>query len=176
MAAEHALSLKVAWISGDEVLPQVQADTQVGATVLTDISTGKPLDKLPFEPIYAQAYLGARGIAQALESGADIVICGRVADASLVVGGAMWWHKWKQDQFNEIAGALVAGHLIECSTYVTRGNFSGFKSIPTKEDLGFPIAEINSAGESIITKIQHTGGVVIRDTVTAQLVYEIQGP
>lgn len=176
MVTAQKLSLKAAWISGDEVLPQVQAALQGGASALIDISTGRPLEKLSFEPIYAQAYLGGRGVAHALESGADIVICGRVSDASPVIGGAMWWHGWKPDQFHELAGALVAGHLIECSTYVTGGNFSGFKSIPGKEDLGFPITEIDGAGGVVITKIQKTGGAVTKDTVTAQLVYEIQGP
>lgn len=170
------LGLKVAWISGDEVLPQVQAALRGKVTTLLDISTGRPLEELHFEPIAAQAYLGGRGVAKALEEGADIVICGRVADASPVIGGAMWWHGWREDQFNELAAALIAGHLVECSTYVSGGNFSGFKSIPGIEDLGYPIAEIESSGGLIITKIGGSGGAVSLDTVKAQIVYEIQGP
>ncbi|KAL2014093.1 hypothetical protein VTN00DRAFT_1618 [Thermoascus crustaceus] len=140
MTAAQALSLKVAWISGDEVLPQVQAAIQGGTTtVLTDISTGRPLGKLPFEPIY---------IAQALESGANIVICGRVSGASLL-----------QDI------SLSAQHMLREGT-----------SLDLNRSLVKRILDFRLQRSTVITKIQNTGGAVTRDTVAAQLVYEIQGP
>ncbi len=136
------------------------------------------LDSHP-DALTANAYLGAFGIAHALESGADIVVTGRVTDASVVVGPAIAHHGWKRDSYDELAGAVVAGHVIECGTQATGGNFSGFLTMSPQaraRPLGFPVAEIAVDGSSIITKQDETGGTVTVDTVTAQLLYEIQGP
>ena len=123
----------------------------------------------------ANAYLGAFGIAEALNHGADVVVTGRVTDASVVVGPAVAHFGWTPTCYDELAGGVAAGHVIECGTQVTGGNFSGFLSM--KRDatpLGFPIAEIDADGSSVITKHGGTGGLVSVDTVTAQLVYEVQ--
>jgi hypothetical protein len=136
------------------------------------------LDSHP-DALTANAYLGAFGIAHALDSGADIVVTGRVTDASVVVGPAIAHHGWKRDSYDELAGAVVAGHVIECGTQATGGNFSGFLTMSPQaraRPLGFPVAEIAVDGSSIITKQDETGGTVTVDTVTAQLLYEIQGP
>ena len=123
----------------------------------------------------ANAYLGGFGIAAALQQGADIVVTGRVTDASLVVGPAIAHFGWTPTSYDELAGAVVAGHVLECGTQATGGNFSGFRSLPhTGQPLGYPLAEIAADGSSVITKQDGTGGAVTRDTVTAQLVYEIQ--
>jgi hypothetical protein len=123
----------------------------------------------------ANAYLGGLGIAAALRAGADVVVTGRVTDASLVVGPAVAHHGWRPDQYDELAGAVVAGHVLECGTQATGGNFSGFLSLPDRErPLGFPVAEVAADGSSVITKHPGTGGAVTVDTVTAQLLYEIQ--
>ncbi|KRE98851.1 exopolyphosphatase [Nocardioides sp. Soil777] len=123
----------------------------------------------------ANAYLGGLGIAAALRAGADVVVTGRVTDASLVVGPAVAHHGWTPEQYDELAGAVVAGHVLECGTQATGGNFSGFLSLPDRDrPLGFPLAEIAADGSSVITKHDGTGGAVTVDTVTAQLVYEIQ--
>ncbi len=126
----------------------------------------------------ANAYLGGFGIASALRQGADIVVTGRVTDASLVVGPAVAHFGWTPTQYDELAGAVVAGHVLECGMQATGGNFSGFLSLPLTEQggapLGFPLAEIAADGSSVITKQDGTGGAVTVDTVTAQLVYEIQ--
>jgi len=128
----------------------------------------------------ANAYLGGFGIAAALREGADIVVTGRVTDASVVVGPAIERFGWTPTSYDELAGAVVAGHVIECGTQATGGNFSGFRSlistgsISAGQPLGFPIAEISADGSSVITKHDGTGGAVTLDTVTAQLVYEIQ--
>jgi hypothetical protein len=127
----------------------------------------------------ANAYLGGFGIAAALTAGADVVVTGRVTDASVVVGPAIAHHGWTPTSYDELAGAVVAGHVIECGAQATGGNFSGFRRLvkagmdPTLP-LGFPIAEIAADGSSVITKHEGTGGAVTVDTVTAQLVYEIQ--
>lgn len=123
----------------------------------------------------ANAYLGGLGIAAALRAGADVVVTGRVTDASLVVGPAVAHHGWTLEQYDELAGAVVAGHVLECGTQATGGNFSGFLTLPDRDrPLGFPLAEIAADGSSVITKHDGTGGAVTVDTVTAQLVYEIQ--
>ena len=125
----------------------------------------------------ANAYLGGFGIAAALTAGADVVVTGRVTDASLVVGPAVAHHGWTPEQYDELAGAVVAGHVLECGTQATGGNFSGFGSLPEaarRRPLGFPFAEVAADGSSVITKHDGTGGAVTVDTVTAQLLYEIQ--
>ncbi|KAK4544962.1 hypothetical protein LTR36_003867 [Oleoguttula mirabilis] len=160
MVRAKGLDLKVAWISGDEVLPAVQKAQREGKCMFENICTGEKLDEWKFEPIYAQAYLGGLGIAAAFASGADIVVCGRVSDASPVIGAAYWWHGWKRDH------------------YLCGGNFTGFKSLEMKgwDDIGYPIAEIASNGQVVITKNKGSGGEVSTQTCSSQLLYEIQGP
>jgi hypothetical protein len=127
---------------------------------------------LPGKPLTANAYLGGFGIAAALRAGADVVVTGRVTDASLVVGPAVARFGWAPTAYDALAGAVVAGHVLECGTQATGGNFSGFT--PWTTPLGFPVAEVAADGSSVITKHPGTGGEVSVDTVTAQLVYEIQ--
>lgn len=127
------------------------------------------------DPIAANAYLGAFGIATALNRGADVVITGRVTDASLVVGPAAAHFGWGPDDLDALAGAVVAGHVIECGTQATGGNFAFFREIDSVDHPGFPIAEIDSDGSSVITKHDGTDGAVTVETVTAQLLYEIGG-
>ena len=124
----------------------------------------------------ANAYLGAFGIASAIRGGADVVVTGRVTDASVVVGPAIAHFGWGRDDLDALAGAVVAGHVIECGTQATGGNFAGFKDVDMSTSLGFPIAEITADGSVVITKHDGTGGGVTVDTVTAQLVYEVAGP
>ena len=110
-------------------------------------------------------------------NGADIVLCGRVADASPTMACAAHFHNWTREDYSRLAHAFVAGHYIECSTYVTGGNFSGFKSLPGRSlDLAFPIADVLESGEFYITKQDGKDGMVTVDTCKAQLLYEIQGP
>lgn len=117
------------------------------------------------------------GIAKALKEGADIVICGRVADAAPTIGAAAWWHNWDSENFHALAGSLMAGHLIECSAYVSGGYYSGFKDLfDGCENVGFPIAAIEENGDAILTKEEGTGGEISVGTVSSQLLYEIQGP
>ena len=131
----------------------------------------------------ANAYLGGEPITAALAAGADVVITGRVTDAALVVGPAAWWHGWSyadaaagdRQQLDRFAGAVVAGHAIECGAQVTGGNYSFFSALPGMEHVGFPIAEVADDGSSVITKHPGTGGAVTVGTVTAQLLYEVGG-
>jgi hypothetical protein len=128
-------------------------------------------------PLAANAYLGAFGIAECLRAGANVVITGRVTDASLAVGPAIARFGWGRDDHDALAGATVAGHVIECGAQATGGNFSFFTELPDGgRHPGFPIAEISADGSSVITKHPGTGGAVTPETVTAQLLYEVGGP
>ncbi|WP_328421290.1 DUF1446 domain-containing protein [Micromonospora sp. NBC_00389] len=129
------------------------------------------------DALTANAYLGAFGIAACLDGGADVVVTGRVTDASLVVGPAIARYGWSRDDLEQLAGATVAGHLIECGAQVTGGNFSFFTELPDGgRRPGFPIAEVHPDGSTVLTKHPGTGGAVTVETVTAQLLYEIGGP
>ncbi|MFI9005847.1 acyclic terpene utilization AtuA family protein [Actinosynnema sp. NPDC053489] len=166
--------LRVATVTGDDVFEDVDRLVTEGQLVNTD--TGESLGADGRRPLAADAYLGAWGVKAALDAGADIVITGRVADASLISGVAAWWHGWERDELDKIAGAVAAGHVIECGPQATGGNFSGFTTVPDNTVPGFPIAEIADNGDCVITKRAGEGGAVTVDTVTAQLLYEIQGP
>ncbi|KQV77424.1 exopolyphosphatase [Nocardioides sp. Root122] len=150
--------------------------TGLGLDVRVAHVEGDDVRELGFaNALTANAYLGGFGIAAALTGGADIVVTGRVTDASLVVGPAIAHHGWTATSYDALAGAVVAGHVIECGAQATGGNFSGFLSLPHRDrPLGFPVAEVAADGSSVITKHAGTGGAVTVDTVTAQLVYEIQ--
>ncbi|MGC4876949.1 acyclic terpene utilization AtuA family protein [Micromonospora sp. DT43] len=129
------------------------------------------------DALTANAYLGAFGIAACLDAGADVVVTGRVTDASLVVGPAIARYGWGRDDLDELAGASVAGHLLECGAQVSGGNFSFFTELPDGGHRpGFPVAEVHADGSSVLTKHPGTGGAVTVETVTAQLLYEIGGP
>ncbi|MEU8049758.1 acyclic terpene utilization AtuA family protein [Micromonospora haikouensis] len=135
-------------------------------------------DALPRpDALTANAYLGAFGIAACLDAGADVVVTGRVTDASLAVGPAIARYGWGRGDLDALAGATVAGHLIECGAQVTGGNFSFFTELPDGGHRpGFPIVEIHPDGSSVVTKHPGTGGAVTVETVTAQLLYEVGGP
>ena len=170
----QGVNLSVAHIEGDDVRPAL-ARLQEEGHVLAHLDSAEPLVTWPYEPLTANAYLGGWGIVDALKSGADIVICPRVTDASLIVGPAAWWHGWVLEDWDMLAGAVAAGHVIECGTQATGGNFSGFNAFERLQNPGFPLAEVAYDGTSIITKHPNSGGVVTTDTVLAQLLYEIQG-
>ena len=156
LAERLGVPVTVAHVEGDDLLPRAAELGFPG--VLT-----------------ANAYLGAWGIVGCLNSGADIVVTGRVTDASVVVGPAAAHFGWGPRDYDRIAGAVVAGHVIECGAQATGGNYSFFTDIPDLSYAGFPLAEIRADGSSVITKHPATGGQVSVGTVTAQLLYEITG-
>jgi hypothetical protein len=170
IAARLGIDVKVAYVDGDDLM----SDVEHLRPQLTHLDTGAPLTG---SPVTANAYLGGWGITAALRAGADVVICGRVTDAAIVVGPAAWWYDWAIDDWDALAGAVVAGHVIECGTQATGGNYSWFEEIPDPtRPLGFPLAEVAADGSSVITKHADTGGIVNVGTVTAQLLYEIGSP
>lgn len=169
------LRARVAHVEGDDLMPRLDA-LRAGGEAFVHMDKGMPLSALTAPVVTANAYLGGWGIAAALERGADVVICGRVTDAALVVGPAAWKFGWKRDDWDKLAGAVIAGHIIECGPQCTGGNYSFFQRIPGLGRPGFPIAEMHEDGSCVITKHANTGGAVTVGTVTAQLLYEIAGP
>ncbi len=175
VAADLGITANIAHIEGDDLMGKL-ADLQAGGHPLMHLDTGEALAERGIQPITANAYLGAWGIVEALKAGADIVVCPRVTDASVVVGPAAWHFGWDRQDWDRLAGAVVAGHVIECGAQATGGNYSFFGEVPGLEHPGFPIAEVHADGSSVITKHEGTGGLVSVGTVTAQLLYEIAGP
>jgi hypothetical protein len=169
VAARLGLAPSIAYVAGDDLQPRLSS---LGP--LVNLDTGAELGDRPV--MTANAYLGGWGIAAALSQGADIVVTGRVTDAAVVVGPAAWHHGWAREDLDALAGAVVAGHVIECGTQATGGNYAFFQEVPDLTHPGFPIAEIAADGSSVITKHAGHGGLVSVGTVTAQLLYEITGP
>ncbi len=169
------VSLTVAHVEGDDITGRI-ADLLAAGEPLAHLDSGAPYSSWGRDPLTANAYLGGFGIAAALRAGADIVVTGRVADASLVTGAAAWWWDWSPADHDALAGAVVAGHVIECGAQATGGNFSGFRSIARLDHPGFPIAELERDGSAVITKHPGTDGAVTVGTVTAQLLYEVGPP
>ncbi|MGW0590545.1 acyclic terpene utilization AtuA family protein [Streptosporangium sp. NPDC002607] len=173
VADRLGLAPVVAHVEGDDLLPRL-GELRAAGHELRNLDTGAPLGERTV--LTANAYLGGWGIAEALRRGADIVVTGRTTDAALVVGPAAWHHGWAHDDWDALAGAVVAGHVIECGTQATGGNYAFFQEVPGLEHPGFPIAEVAADGSSVITKHESHGGLVSTGTVTAQLLYEIAGP
>ncbi|CAK3736652.1 Hypothetical predicted protein [Lecanosticta acicola] len=182
------LDLTVAYVQGDDLMRKMQdiltdeealphLDKSNSSVHLANDTKAFLADKERNKIVSANAYLGGRAIRRGLEAGADIIICGRVADASPVIGAAAWWHGWAEDNFDALAGALVAGHLIECSSYITGANFAGFDKYDIAEllNLGFGIVEVDAQGDCIVTKHEALNGFVTADTVKCQFLYELQG-
>ncbi len=177
LIVKHGVDLKVGVVDGDDCTDAVLDLYKKGEPFL-NLPANKPIQEWGYEPICAQCYLGGTGIAACFAGGADIVLCGRVADASVTVGAAMWWHGWTREaNIPELAGALMVGHIIECSTYATGGYYSAFKELGDKDlDMGYPIAAVDHKGEAVISMEKGRDGLVNIDTVASQLLYEIQGP
>ncbi|HLI25288.1 MAG TPA: acyclic terpene utilization AtuA family protein [Acidimicrobiales bacterium] len=175
LATGLGLRPRIAVVKGDDLTGRL-ADLVAAGHPLAHLDTGTPLDLEAVKPLTANAYLGGWGIAQALAADADVVVCGRVTDASLAVGPAAWWHRWSVDDLDALAGAVVAGHVIECGPQATGGNYPWLHEVTDRRYPGSPIAEIDGDGSAVITKHPGTGGLVSCGTVTAQLLYEIAEP
>ena len=174
LARRQGLDVHVASVSGDDITPDIAALRAQGEKFV-NLDTG---EVLPADAplVTANAYLRARPIADALAAGAQVIVTGRVTDAALVVGPALHAFGWSDGDLDAIAGAVVAGHVIECGAQCCGGNYAFFEEVPDRARIGFPLAELRADGSSVITKHPGTGGMVTVGTVTAQLLYEIGGP
>ena len=175
LADKLGIRAAVAHVEGDDILARLPALQDSGES-LAHLDTGVPLAAAAASPVSAHAYLGGFGIAEALAGGADVVVTGRVTDASLVVGPAAWHFGWSRTDWDRLAGAVAVGHVLECGAQATGGNYAFFDEVPGLEHPGFPLAEVAEDGSAVITKHRATGGLVSVGTVTAQLLYEVSGP
>ena len=159
---------KVGVVTGDDVMEILDAGE--------NLETGEPLETVRDKLRTANAYIGAAPVAEVLQAGADIVVTGRVADPSLTVGAAVAAFDWSLDDWDRLAAATVAGHLIECGTQMTSGFSTDWMDVPDQADLGFPIIEMKHDGTFVATKPDGTGGCVTQQTVKEQLLYEVGDP
>ena len=166
---------RIAVVTGDDLMPRLDALLQ-GGWPFANLDTGEPLATVRPRVVSANAYLGARPLAEALRLGASIVITGRVADASLTLGPAVHEFGWAWDDWDRLAGATVAGHLIECGAQATGGLWCNWQEAADLADVGYPIAEMSEDGSFLLTKPPGTGGAVNRETVAEQLLYEVGDP
>ena len=171
--AELGLSgVKVASVGGDDVLALVRATDPV------TLESGRPASELPGEIVSANAYIGGGGIAEALAAGAQVVLGGRIADPSLFLAPAAFAHGWADDDWDRRAGGLLAGHMLECGTYLTGANWVDppYRRVPDLWNLGLPFADVAADGTSVISKLPGTGGAVAVDNCKSELIYEIGDP
>ncbi|SFK67425.1 Protein of unknown function [Halogranum rubrum] len=173
IAAGKDLNVTVATVTGDSL---TDALSEIDSTTLQNLDTGASFETIVDDVVTAVAYLGAFPVAEALETGADIIITGRVVDPALTLGPLIHEHGWTREDYDRLASGVVAGHLIECGTQVTGGNFLGDWQSIDFENLGYPIADVTSAGNITVTKPPGTGGRVTTETVAEQLIYEIGDP
>ena len=172
LADKLGLNPTIAYVRGDDLMPDME--DLLASDRLRHFETGEPIKEASF--LTANAYFGCWGIVDALNQGADIVITGRTTDAAIVCGPAAWHHGWKRNDWDALAGGVAAGHVIECGTQATGGNYSFFTEVPGMRRKGFPWAEVAADGSSVIGKHEGTGGEVSIGTVTSQLLYEIGSP
>jgi len=164
--------LRVAALTGDNLLETMPAEEVRNQPLIEGLDVGE-------RPILAaNAYLGADAVAQALDTGAQVVLVGRTTDAALSLGPLLHVHGWRPDQLDLLAQGTVCGHLLECGGQVTGAYFAdpGFKDVPDLAHVGFPIAEVDAEGGLVVTKAEGSGGRVSRATVIEQLLYEVHDP
>jgi Acyclic terpene utilisation family protein AtuA len=168
--------LRIATITGDDITGRIDELTARGID-LRNMDTGADLATIRDRIVFAVAYLGARPIVEALERGADVVVTGRVADASLFVAPMVHELGWSWDDWDRLAAGVVLGHLMECSGQATGGNFSGdWWNIADLDRIGYPVCEVSEDGSALLTKPAQTGGRVSVETVSEQLLYEVLDP
>ena len=168
--------LRVGTVVGDDITARIDELTAAGAR-LDHLDTGRPLQDVRDRVVFGVAYLGARPVVEALERGADVVVTGRVADASLFVAPMVHELGWAWDDWDRLAAGVVLGHLMECSGQATGGNFSGdWWNVPDLDRVGYPVCEMGQDGVALLTKPAGTGGRVSVDTVKEQLLYEVLDP
>ncbi|MNN07280.1 hypothetical protein D3C81_1201030 [compost metagenome] len=166
-------NLKIAAVLGDDVFSEIKSymDYEI-------IETGEKIESIKDKIISANAYIGVKGIIEALENNADIIITGRVADPALVLAPLIYEFGWKEDEYDKLAKGIVAGHLLECGAQVCGGYYAdpGYKDVPDLWNIGFPIADIYEDGEINLSKLEKSGGVISTETCKEQLIYEIHDP
>lgn len=164
-------NMKIGVVSGDDVISLLKCGDE-----FDNLDTGESIKGIRESLVSANAYLGAKPIVDALEQGADIVITGRIADPSLTVACCVYSYQWDWNEYDKLASATIAGHLIECGAQVTGGISTNWLEIPDPTNIGYPVVEMHDDSSFVITKPANTGGCVTEQTVKEQLLYEIGDP
>lgn len=176
VAKELGLSLKIACVTGDDIYDRLD-ELQAHGVTFADKETGQALGDIRNRVLFASVYLGADAVANALRTGADVVITGRTTDTAQFLGPLLYEFGWGRDEWNKLAQGIILGHVMECSGQVTGGNFQvGWEDVPDLHRIGFPIAEVSEDGSFVLTKAEGTGGLVSVRTVKEQFLYEIHDP
>lgn len=170
IAQDQGIEFKVALVSGDDLMPRID---EIRALHPREMSSGEPL---PNDMVSMNAYIGAPAIRAALDAGAEIVICGRCTDSAVVVGALMHEFNWDQKDFDFVAAAALAGHVVECSQQATGGSFTDWEDVTGWDDMGLPIIEMDASGTFVVSKPPKTGGLVSVGTVAEQILYEMGDP
>lgn len=173
-ASEYS-GVKVGVVSGDDFYNKINDFYNKGIS-FENIDTGNPFTEVKDKVTTANAYMGAQPLVEALEKEAQIIITGRVTDPAMILAPLMYEFGWKKDEYDLLAAGTVAGHMLECGAQATGGNFLGDWEKIDFKNIGFPIAEVDSKGNIVITKNENLGGIVTEETVKEQLVYEIMDP
>ena len=172
---KNNINLKVAVVTGDDIYNDIDNLIDNGQD-LKNLDTGKDIDLIRDNVYSANVYIDSFSVAEALDLGADIVLCGRISDPGLVVAPCIYEFGWSRDEFDKLASATVAGHIIECGAQCTGGNFSKWMEIEGLDNLGYPIAIVSEDGSFNITKPENTGGLINKFTVSEQILYELGNP
>ncbi len=174
---KKGLSARIAMVTGDGVLERID-ELKAAGQALAHMDTGADIASVRERLLFANAYLGAQPLVEALRQGADVIITGRVADAALFLAPLIYEFGWRSDEYDKLAQGLLVGHLLECSNQGSGGNFGGgdWQTVPDLAHTGFPIAEVSEDGAALITKVPGTGGKVSFDTVRQQMLYETHDP
>ena len=176
VARELGLSLKIACVTGDDIFDRLDELAALGVQ-FADPATGQTLADVRDRVLFASVYLGAKVVADALATGADVVITGRTTDTAQFLGPLIHEFGWARDDWDRLAQGIILGHLMECSGQVTGGNYQvGWEEIPDLHRIGFPIAEVSEDGSFVLTKAPGTGGKVDLKSVKEQFLYEIHDP
>lgn len=175
VATELGVKPCIGVVSGDDILQQAE-DWHADGLDMSNLDDGRPFDEISGRLVSANAYFGAEPVARVISEGALFVITGRVTDTGLTLGPMIHRFGWEPADYDKIAAGIVAGHILECGAQSTGGNFSNWREVPSFHDIGYPIVEIYDDGEFVVTKHEHTGGLVSVETVKEQLVYEMGDP
>ncbi len=177
LAAELGVAdrVKVAVVIGDDLYDDLDAILGAGEE-LANLDTGRPIADIRTDVLSANVYLGAAPVVQALELGANVIIAGRVTDTAITLAPMIWEFGWAPDDWDRVAAGIVAGHIIECGTQTTGGNFTDWRTVPSFSNIGYPIIEADADGTFVVTKHDGTGGLVNVHTVSEQLLYEMGTP
>lgn len=167
--------VKIGVVEGDDIMAELPALIS-GGEAFKNMDTGEALAPYLSRVQSANVYIGAVPIAEALQQGADIVVTGRATDPSVVCGPIVAEFGWSWDDYDKLAAATIAGHIVECGAQCTGGNYVGWRKIPDMARIGYPVVEAYPDGTFVVTKHDGTGGLVTVETVTSQLVYEMGDP